>query len=105
MTATSTPGERAAAGAAYLDHHRPGWSVNIDLDRLNMSDFRTCILGQMYGHYADGRNAIAPTGWDSYDDQVCWAKAHGFQARDPWGTWEYIELTDAWSDQVRARRG
>jgi hypothetical protein len=43
--------ERVAAGAAFLDEHDPDWwradvERAIDLDRLDMGDGDSCILGQ-----------------------------------------------------------
>lgn len=39
MTATIT--ERAAAGAAFLDRHRPGWDARVDPGTPDMSEGRS----------------------------------------------------------------
>ena len=38
-----------ANGAALLDETHPDWWRTLDLDRLNMSNTRDCVLGQTLG--------------------------------------------------------
>ena len=45
--------EKVDKGVAYLDKERPGWRELIDPDRLNISSFYDCILGQVYGCFLD----------------------------------------------------
>jgi len=56
----STPAiaERVAAGVALLDEKRPGWDQYIDLDWLDISRGRRCVLGQLYGGDATGAGAL-----------------------------------------------
>jgi hypothetical protein len=92
--------ERVAAGARWLDLHRPGWADRIDLDELDLSDPCACVLGQEYGSYAEAPEEL----W--VEDDTC-AKS-GFNAtrvRD----YERIEvefsaLTDAWRRLIEQRR-
>lgn len=51
--------ERARRGAAFLDEHRTDhWRERIDLDKLDIGNECTCVLGQLYGHYGDGVEAL-----------------------------------------------
>lgn len=44
-----------AKGAALLDEVMPGWADRIDLDTLAFPSCDHCVLGQLYGHYVNGR--------------------------------------------------
>lgn len=37
-----------------LDEKIPGWALRIDLGRLAMLDWRTCLLGQLFGDFSTG---------------------------------------------------
>lgn len=104
---------RVARGAALFDAKRPGWDDRIDLDRLDMLDTRTCVVGQEFAGQPEVRD-----GWgDPYDlgTDVLFphfvgntsaidgaAIEHGFdrQAR----VYDYAELTAAWKRLILARR-
>src|SRR4051794_29574206 len=45
------PAARVAAGAAWLDLHRPGWIGLVDVDLLQLDDPEECVLGQVFGDY------------------------------------------------------
>jgi hypothetical protein len=45
-------------GAERLDHYLPGWADQISLDTLDMCDWKRCVLGQLYGDYDKGLEAI-----------------------------------------------
>jgi hypothetical protein len=49
---------RAAAGAALLDRHRPGWARRIDLDRLDLASAEDDVLGQLDGSFEEGLDAL-----------------------------------------------
>lgn len=49
---------RVAAGALLLDERNPGWHWDVNLDLLDLGDGHQCVLGQLYGFYTDGRNAL-----------------------------------------------
>lgn len=70
MTVTQTEtavDERVRRGAAYLDEHGPDqWRDHIDLDRLDIGDGCDCVLGQLYGSFADGVGELS-IGWDGRD--------------------------------------
>ena len=45
---------RVARGVAFLDRAQPGWADRIDIGTLNMAVCRSCILGQLFGHFHEG---------------------------------------------------
>lgn len=45
-------------GVALLDQAQPDWWKHINLDTLDMSACYSCILGQLYGSYAVGREDL-----------------------------------------------
>ncbi|MEO6536513.1 MAG: hypothetical protein ABIO00_02385, partial [Candidatus Paceibacterota bacterium] len=46
--------KRVAAGAALLDREMPGWPNIVSCSTLDIENFDTCILGQLYGNYVRG---------------------------------------------------
>jgi hypothetical protein len=46
--------QRVQRGAQLLDEKVPDWRSKIDVERLDISDFRDCILGQLFGSYRTG---------------------------------------------------
>jgi hypothetical protein len=100
---------RAAAGAALLDRHRPDWHQQVDGDRLDLEDWRTDVLGQLYGTFGVGVHTLTPGLSEAEVD--AWTVAHGFDLDDtdlgllagPRGA--YQALTDAWRDQLARRQG
>lgn len=66
--------KRVKAGAALLDRHwtRPqDWRNGIDLERLDITDLKLCVLGQLYGSYITGltilqdANGAYFAGWEA----------------------------------------
>lgn len=55
---SETAETRAAAGAALLDDQRPGWWRAINVAELDMSDGHHDVLGQLYGDFIRGMNAL-----------------------------------------------
>jgi hypothetical protein len=45
-------------GATLLDAVYPRWWENVDIDSLNMSNCRECVLGQLYILYTNGLNHL-----------------------------------------------
>jgi hypothetical protein len=81
-----------AEGVAKLDLHNEGWWANIDLDTLDLRSSTNCILGQLYGNFGDGRDALEIQfgcgdlyGFDSYQDN-----------------WERLNFL--WSELISERR-
>lgn len=60
---------RAAEGAALLDRAVPGWESRIDLETLDISCPRNCIIGQLLGWITGlkvlgvNRIALTPNGF------------------------------------------
>lgn len=54
---------RVARGAMLLDAKQPGWAPRIDRERLAIKSGFYCVLGQVYGGYWDGIDAMSITGW------------------------------------------
>lgn len=104
-----------ARGAAWLDEQCPNWPAEIDLDRLQLNDGYTCILGQTAnciigepgGTDDDGFSRVldtfAPTGEDAE-----WAIGLGFDvqcncrtAADNKARYEMLQI--AWEECIRER--
>jgi len=81
-----TDRERVAQGCRILDEARPGWRVAINPDTLDIGDPFQCILGQLYGTFERGLEAL--------DLSSRWAAEAGF-ANDP-GVNDDEALTTAW---------
>lgn len=45
---------RVNAGIAFLNTVNPGWVKKIKLMKLDLADSNTCVLGEVYGSYANG---------------------------------------------------
>lgn len=85
--------ERVALGAAMLDAALPGWARRIMLDRLDLADCSSCILGQLYRGFGPGVAALGLHGR---------LTEHGFRAtRDVW--WD--ALLAAWLAEIETRTG
>jgi len=50
--------DRVEQGARTLNKVRPGWHKEIDLDSLELANTCDCVLGQVFGTYVDGIQAI-----------------------------------------------
>ncbi len=83
--------ERAANGAALLDKVEPGWFEKIDAASLDIGSFTKCVLGQVYGGYADGMNKLRAS--EHFDS----GEIHGFSNATP-------EVHEAWREQIARRR-
>jgi hypothetical protein len=99
---------RVAAGAALLDQRRPGWRAQVDPDRLDLLDWRTDILGQLYGTFGAGIHRLTPALSEAEMD--AWTIAHGFDlhevdlARAAGPVAAYRVLTEPWQAEVTRRR-
>lgn len=108
---TAQEAERCAAkGASFLDEARPGWADKVDLDRLDLGDCMSCVLGQLYGGYVAGINSDELRllfGHGTIGSHQL-RMDHGFtldcrcRYRDRGVSWAI--LTDAWKDLILARR-
>lgn len=50
--------EAVQKGYALLDEHKPGWINLINWETLDLSGTYNCILGQLYGSYFRGCEAL-----------------------------------------------
>ena len=111
--------EAVQAGAALLDDKRPGWESEIKLDKLNLRDSRSCILGQLYGSYFGNLREITPDSdeYTQFDAREAFAQRHGFAIqynRDEIGVSAYTSFADrtaiwdelqaAWVGLIEERR-
>jgi hypothetical protein len=100
--------DAAAKGGTLLDAKRLGWEREIDLSDLSMDDACLCVLGQLYGNWTSGGDALgfSPASEDGVH--------HGFlapdddlpQSDDAYNkaiAGRYVELNTAWRNQVEAR--
>ncbi len=96
----STIAERVARGAGWLDSALPGWHREIDLNRLILSSPCRCVLGQLWGDYADSPLV------DEHGDQA--GVDRGFYAGGEDGRvgplTEFAELQVEWRRVITERR-
>lgn len=76
---------QVTAGMSLLDQQRPGWRSEIDLGTLDLGNCQVCVLGQIFGDYEDGLEALDIS--DPYK--------YGFNAVDG-----MYALTEAWKDAL-----
>lgn len=98
ITEPMTVEQRVAAGAAWLDTNRPGWSELVDPATLNINDGCLCVLGQVYGHYFQSPNDAR---WADKERDQYLADVYGFNG-DPR---EMQALNAAWRTLLAARAG
>lgn len=110
MLTTAQAAEAASKGAAVLDAEKPAWADRIDCDRLDLDDYCGCILGQLYGGYGEGLDALGrglpPQTKDinaAIAERNHWSIEHGFAwlPRDENGQ---EALEDAWKAVLAERR-
>lgn len=107
-------------GAKFLDEHVPGWYSLIDLTKLKMDSCEFCILGQLEEHipiptdydlYEEALEGLTP-GEDSYEIACLKLDIDGYGTsndcdlgfvlnRDGYSDW--IELKEAWIDEIKKR--
>lgn len=94
---------RVAKGAVRLDAVYPGWYDKIDLDRLDLSHWQLCVLGQLYGTYHYGVDVLdiekerEALGFTLYH-HACTAR----ERRAVGGRW--LMLAEVWKKAILERR-
>lgn len=94
--------ERVRKGAELLNKLEPDWLIRIDSAHLDISDSRSCVLGQLFGHFSEGAGILGC----SHKELV----SHGFASTSRGGGAsykayeEYNKLTDAWMDYIEKER-
>lgn len=86
--------DRIKRGLELLDTEARGWENEIDLTILDMGDSDVCILGQLYGTYRDGLEALTLS---------LSPEEAGFERVA--GESTYTELTQTWTEIIRKKRG
>ena len=97
-----TINERVAKGAAILDAKKPGWERQIDIASLQLADSCHCVLGQLYGHYFDGLDAIKLLHDPALIPGTSGAGA-GFNTYPHEGMTVFADLDEAWISLVKER--
>jgi hypothetical protein len=89
---------RAAAGFARLDQDAPRWWTprNFDLNRLDMVSATADVLGQTYGSFDDGLQALELTDYDAW--------RLGFAVPPDDEDDDHEALGAAWKQLILARR-
>ena len=85
---------RVRAGIAFLNAVNPNWKKKIKLGRLDLSNSRTCVIGEVYGSYYDGMEEVGIEG----DSDV--AIVLGFKEIESFDT-NYPLLTKVWKQELR----
>lgn len=52
--------ERVGHGAALLDAQKPGWALLVLTDYIDLTSENACVLGQVYGSFGRGYQALRP---------------------------------------------
>lgn len=76
--------------AILLDKVMPGWASKINEHKLNMSNCKLCILGQLYGDYQEGNK------------QLFGQKISARAANNPFGSVDSVGL-EQWKIQIQQR--
>ena len=84
---------RCRIGARFLDRHLQGWADVIDIDALDLTSARTCVLGQLFGSFRAGVTALNIRSESS-------RRRLGFM---PEGHLEAELVQSAWMDMIEER--
>jgi hypothetical protein len=99
MTYQFSDATNVKEGAILLDKEKPGWYNKIDINRLDMTGHRSCILGQLYGEYEIGDTALFGKNERRSDDDMAfgsevdkneWIKE--IEARQPDFKWALSQI-------------
>lgn len=111
-------GTAAATGAVLLDHEKPGWWKEVDVNTLDLGNPAYCVLGQLYGDTTYGypdydgyEVGIAELFGDVYVNDTEFDSTHpvvpnGFDLAIVASnslTSHYAALTEAWKFQILSR--
>lgn len=83
-----------AEGVALLDKYDSDWWKHINLDTLDMRGCYSCILGQLFGSYVVGREALGI--------ECCEGDLYGFDSLGP--DQDFEKLQALWVEIIEARR-
>lgn len=88
---------RVDAGIAFLNVAKPGWEKKIDLDEFDLQNPWTCVLGEVYGNYFDGREKIGMDENDTAPTYLGFCLGKGRKK-------QYSLLTKIWKEKVENLR-
>lgn len=95
----------AQRGAAFLDNTvRKDWRSKIDTDTLDISSSYNCILGQIFGSYHDGIDAIFNKMVLVTPVEIHASEYLGF-CGDSYFDYTYEEINSAWIKVVEEKQG
>lgn len=86
---------RVRNGVSVLDKHVPGWQTRINPETFEINNMSGCILGQLWGWYTDGLEALVSE--MTFAEREAWAREHGFNSGEGVGS---IELDDMWKNYL-----
>lgn len=87
--------ERVAAGAAFLDENVPDWHERIKPEALSLVSCDACVLGQLFGHYEKGCEALGIGAWSAQPNHE---RAVDLGFSDAYNCWN--DLTAAWRAEL-----
>lgn len=92
---------RIAKGVAILDVHAPGWQEEIDPEALDLRSLTQCVLGQVFGGFGDGMEALFGSVYAEMNahSQECLAARYGFESAEDV---TYAVLTELWRERLAA---
>lgn len=94
--AIAPPARRARRGARFLDKQDPAWPTKIDQEKLDIACAKNCVLGQLYGSYADG--------WRKLPEGQALDIVYGFAAPSKGDPVRYYGLLNAaWQRETQKR--
>lgn len=88
--------QRVTKGAKFLDKKYPEWWKEINTASLNLGSCLHCVLGQLYGYYGKGTQALNIT-FRAPDLGFC--TDSGFDCIQ-----KHKELTKFWIEEVQKRK-
>ncbi|MGW4128017.1 hypothetical protein [Amycolatopsis japonica] len=94
MSAPESLATRVRRGVALLDEKVPGWHQRIDVEELVISSSEHCILGQLFGLYSAGTDAL----------KLTTGASQGFDLRLSDPDSGYAILDRLWQFVVRSRQ-
>lgn len=104
--------EAVNRGVELLDRHSPDgimWPYRIDLAELDVADWRSCVLGQLYGgDYVTGVRELERATGETHVGWLTFGVRHGFEVSAGDGTYrtlgDYEGLRRAWLTRIESLR-
>jgi len=91
---------RAKIGATFLDVAQPGWAERINLRRLDLNSCESCVLGQLFGDFANGAEKVFAMRGSA---RFAAARECGLDGAHDGPTDQYTALTAAWKREIAKR--